>query len=125
MPFINTDVLDSGLSNLKSTATHIYITNAEATTRTQAVTTFALGNKSFGAGNVFPAAISAYLTTGRKVTSAAVTDGSVTVTGTASHWAVVDGTRLLATGALSAPQAVTNGNTFTLTAFDVSIPGAV
>ena len=64
---------------------------------------------------------------GRKVTSAAVTDGSVTTTGTASHYAVVDSanSRLLATGALASSQAVTSGNTFTLAAFDVGIPDAV
>jgi hypothetical protein len=48
----------------------------------------------------------------------------VTGTGTASHYAIVDtvNSRLLAAGALSAPQAVTDGNVFTLTAFDIGIP---
>ena len=61
---------------------------------------------------------------GRKVTVAQITDGTVTGTGTATHYALVDvsNTRLLATGALTASQSVTSGNTFTLAAFDIGIP---
>jgi hypothetical protein len=33
--------------------------------------------------------------------------------------------RLLATGSLTASQAVTSGNTFTLTSFDIGIPDPV
>jgi hypothetical protein len=60
------------------------------------------------------------------VTIAAITDGIVTATGTATHWAITDtaNSRLLATGSLSASQVVTNGNMFTLGAFDIGIPGA-
>jgi len=58
------------------------------------------------------------------VTIAAITDGAVTATGTATHYAIVDtvNSRLLATGSLSASQAVTNGNTFTLTSTTIGIP---
>jgi len=61
---------------------------------------------------------------GRKVTLAAITGASVTGTGTATHYAIVDtsNSRLLATGSLSASQAVTSGNTFSLTASDIRIP---
>jgi hypothetical protein len=114
-------VLDLGLNVLDTEATHLYICSQEPTTYTEASSTYALGNKNFGAGAVFgsPAAGSP----GRKVTSAAVTDGSVTGTGTASHVAVVDGsnTRLLAVTSLSATQGVTSGNTFTLAAFDIKL----
>lgn len=116
-------VLDLGLNVLDTEATHIYITNAEATNFTQASSTFALGNKNWGAGAVFgaPAAGSP---NGRKVSSAAVTDGSVTATGTATHWAVTDNTnsRLLAVGTLAASQGVTSGNPFTLSSFDIRLP---
>ena len=63
-------------------------------------------------------------TSGRKVTAAAITDGSVTGTGTATHFAIVDvsATRLLATGSLTTSQSVTSGNTFTIATFDVEIP---
>lgn len=63
---------------------------------------------------------------GRKVTVAAITDGTVSASGTATHWAISkSGTTLMASGALSSSQAVTNGNVFTLAAFDIGIPDAV
>lgn len=116
-------VFDSGLTVLDTEANKILITSAEATTYTQANATYALGNSttlSIGA----PAARSGG---GRQVTIAAITDGSVTATGTATHYAIVDTTnsRLLATGSLSASQAVTSGNTFTLSSAVIGIPGAV
>lgn len=122
MPFINDRVLDNGLTVLNTEANRLDICNTEPTTYAQATGSASLGNKtslSVGApGDRTP--------NGRKVTVAAITDGTVTATGTASHWAVVDtvNSRLLATGALSATQAVTNGNTFTLGAFDIGIPDA-
>jgi len=60
-------------------------------------------------------------TSGRKITIDAITDGSVTATGTASHWALDDGATLLAAGALDSSQSVTSGNTFTLTAIDIEL----
>jgi len=115
--------LDYGLTVFSNEASHIYITSAEATTFAQATSTYALGNKNFGAGSTFgaPAAGSP---NGRKVTSVAVTNGSVTANGTATNWAVVDSanSRLLAVGSLTASQVVTNGNQFTLSAFDIRYP---
>lgn len=124
MPFLNDTVLDNGLTNMKTNATHVYICSAEPATFTAATSTNALGNKSFGAGNVFPGAIAAGSPSGRRLTTAAVTDGSVTGTGTASHWAITaSGTSTLyAANALSASQPVTSGNTFTLAAFDIRLP---
>lgn len=125
MSYLNDRVLDNGLSVLDTEADKIFICSAEPATYTAATTTNALGNKTFSAGAAFgsPAARSP---TGRKVTSTAITDGSVTGTGTstASHWAVVDSanSRLLAAYSLSATQAVTSGNPFTLPAFDIGIP---
>lgn len=125
MPFIADRVLDLGLNVLDTEATHIYICSSEPATFAAATTTAALGSRNFGAGGCFGAP-SARTPSGRRVTSTAITDGSVTGTGTATHWAVTDNTnsRLLATGNLSASQAVTSGNTFTLGAFDIGIPGA-
>ena len=54
-------------------------------------------------------------TSGRKVVLSQITGGSITADGTASHYAVVDGSRLLVANALSAGQVVTNGNTFSTT----------
>lgn len=63
---------------------------------------------------------------GRKVTVSAITDGTVSATGSATHWAISKGgNTLMASGSLSASQSVTNGNTFTTSAFDIGIPDAV
>lgn len=124
MPFLNDNTLDNGLSALKAAADRIYINSSEPATYTAATSTAALGNKNFGVGNVYPGAIAAGSPSGRKVTSAAVTDGSVTATGTATHNSVVTSgsSRLEAAQALAASQGVTSGNIFTLTAQDVRLP---
>ena len=123
MPSVNARVLDNGLTVLDTEATHLYICSSEPATFTAASSTAALGNKNFGAGGVFGAP-GAAAPNGEKVSSTAITDGSVTATGTATHWAITDNTnsRLLATGALAASQAVTSGNTFTLPSFDIRLP---
>ena len=120
MATLNDRVLDNGLTVLDTEANKILITSAEATTYTEANATYALGNStslSIGA----PADRTGG---GRKVTVAAITDGSVTGTGTATHYAIVDtvNSRLLATSSLSASQSVTSGNTFTLSTVDIGIP---
>jgi len=116
-------VLDNGLTVLDTEATHLYICSSEPTTYTEATSTYALGNKNFGAGSVFgsPAAGSP---NGRKVSSVAVTDGTVTGTGTAGYVGVTDNanSRLLADTTLSASQAVTSGNTWALGSFDIRLP---
>lgn len=124
MPFLNDNTLDNGLAALKAAATGVYINSSEPATYTAASSTVALGFKSWGAGNVFPAAIAAGSPSGRKVTTAAITDGSVTATGTASHYSIVTlgSTRLEVANSLSASQAVTSGNTFSLAAADVRLP---
>jgi hypothetical protein len=123
---VNDYGLDNGLAALKSTATHMYICSAEPTTYAEATVTYALGNKSFGAGAVFPGAVAPRSPNGRKITTAAVTDGTVTGTGTAIRWAVVDSgnSRLLIDNDLAAGQAVTAGNIFSLPSFDFGIPGS-
>lgn len=117
---IHTDVLDSGLvtlTNATSKVLHICSTQPALFADVAGAT---LGNKS-GPTVGSPAARTP---SGRKVTISAISDGSVTGTGTAAYWALVDASRLLATGTLSASQAVTTNNTFTLAAFDIGIPGA-
>ena len=123
MAFLADRVYDNGLSVLDTEANRLDITTTEATTYAEATSTLTLGNKtSLSIGS--PASRSP---SGRKVTVAAITDGTVTGTNTAAFWAITDtvNSRLLATGSLSASQGVTSGNTFTLGAFDIGIPGAV
>lgn len=123
MPFLNDNTLDNGLAALKAAADRLYLCNAEPATYTQATSTFALGNKQPGAGNVFPAAIAAGSPSGRKLSTVAVTDGAITATGTVSHWSAVTSgsSRLEVAQALSATQGVTNGNSWSMPATDVRL----
>ena len=119
MAVLHDDVLDDGLQALTdATSKVLHITSAQPSSfgNVAAVT---LGNKT----PPTVGAPEARAGSGRKVVVSAITDGAVTGTGTASHWALVDGARLLASNTLSASQAVTSGNVFTLAAFDIGIPG--
>lgn len=118
MAVLHDDVLDDGLQSLTDAASkvlHICSAQPSSFANVAAVT---LGNKATptvgapedGASN------------GRRVIVSAITDGEVTATATATHWALVDGSRLLAANTLAASQAVTDGNVFTLAAFDIGIP---
>jgi hypothetical protein len=124
MSFLHSRVLDFGLAILDTESDRIDICSQEPATYTEASSTFSRGNKDHGAaGSAFgpPADRSP---SGRKVSSTAVTDGSVTSTGNVSHWAASDvgNTRLLAASSLSASQAVTAGNSWSLPSFDIGIP---
>lgn len=126
MPTVQDRVLDLGLNVIDTEATHIYINyTSEATTYTEATSTKACGNNNFTVGLV-SGPPTAGTPNGRRITTTAVTAGSVTATQTAGWWSITDNTnsRLHATGSLAATQAVTSGNTFTLPAFDVRLPGA-
>lgn len=124
MPFINDRVFDNGLTILDTEANRIDICSQEPTSYAQATTagTYSLGNKTA----LVVGGISDRTPSGRKVTVSAFSDGVVTGTGTATHWAITDtvNSRLLATGALAASSSVTSGNTFSLAAFDIGIPDA-
>ena len=118
--YLHDRVFDNGLTVLDTEMDKLYICSAQPTTYTEAITTYALGVK-----NTPTVSAPADRTGGgREVTVSAITDGSVTASGTATHYAGVDSanSRLLAANALSASQAVTSGNTFTLTSFKIGIP---
>lgn len=120
MATLNDRVFDNGLTVLDTEANKILITSQEATTYTEANSTYALGNST----SLSISAPADRTGGGRKVTASAISNGSVTATGTATHYAIVDtvNSRLLATGSLTESQAVTSGNTFTLGTFDIGIP---
>ena len=122
MTFIADRIRDMGLEILQTEAEDLHICSQEPTTYAEAITTYTLGDKN----GITASALADGTGGGRAVTISAITDGAVTGNGTASHIAVVDvtNTRLLATKALSASQAVTSGNTFTLTAFEIRMPDA-
>jgi hypothetical protein len=120
MATLDNRVFDNGLTVLDTEANRIDITSQEATSYAEATSTYTLGNStslSIGAPQDRSGG-------GREVVVAAITDGSVTGTGTATHYAIVDtvNSRLLATGSLTASQAVTSGNTFTLSSVAIGIP---
>jgi hypothetical protein len=123
MPFLNDRVFDNGLTVLDTEANKVTITSAEAATYAEANASLALGNStslSIGAPQDRTGG-------GREVVVAAISDGSVTANGTATHYALVDtvNSRLLAAGSLTASQVVTSGNSFTLSSFTIGIPDPV
>lgn len=123
MAFLDNAVLDDGLSELTGIGSPVlHICHTEPTTRANTLTA-SVGNKtapSIGSPG-------ARTPNGRKVTVAAISDGTVTATSTGSsddaqYWAIIDGSKLWAAGSLAAGQMVTSGNVFTLGAFDIGIP---
>lgn len=120
MAILDNRVFDNGLTVLDTEADKILVTSQQASTYTEANATYALGNST----SLSIAAPSDRSGGGREVVVAAITDGSVTGTGTATHYAIVDtgNTRLLAAGSLSASQVVTTGNSFSLTSVSIGIP---
>jgi hypothetical protein len=122
MATLDNRVFDNGLTVLDTEANAIHITSAEATSFAN-VSSVTLGNStslSIGAPQDRSGG-------GREVVVDAITDGSVTGTGTATHYAIVDtvNSRLLATSTLTASQSVTTGNTFTLSSVAIGIPDPV
>lgn len=121
MAFINDEVFDQGLDYADTNGTRIDICSQEPTTYAEATSTYTLGNKT----SLNTGATEAGATDGRRVIVPAITDGSVTGTDTATHWALTNGSdTLIATGALSSSQGVTSGNTFTLDAISITIRDA-
>ncbi len=113
-------VLDNGLTVLDTEANRVDITSAESTTYAEATSSQTLGNKT----SISISAPADRTGGGRKVTLSAISDGTVTGTGSATHYAITDTTnsRLLVTGSLTASQSVTSGNTFSLETLDIGIP---
>lgn len=118
---IGSYALDHGLAVFDTDAVGIYLCSQDPTTYTEATSTYALGSKTWGAGGAFGAPEDAS-PNGRQVNSTAISDGEVTVTGTATDWAAVDASHLLANGSLLSPQSVVDGNTFILASFKIRFP---
>ena len=120
MATLDNRVFDNGLTVLDTEANKLLITSQEASTFAEANSTYALGNTT----TLSIAAPSNRAGGGREVVAAAISDGSVTGNGTATHYAIVDtvNSRLLATGSLTASQVVSSGNTFSLGSFTIGIP---
>jgi len=102
---------DNGLSADAGSTWRFCLCNAEPDTYTEAITTFNIGNKNSPTLSTVDAAGGGRA---RQITGFA--DGVIAADDDASHWAVVDvtNTRLHSSGALTAPQAVTTANPFTI-----------
>lgn len=123
MTFLADSVLDAALQHIIDHGTRQDICSQEPSTYTEATSTYSLGNKT----GITVGAQANGVTSGRRVTIPAVTGGSVTATGTATHNALskpTATTELLMAKALSAPKAVNNLDTYSTDAQDIEIPDA-
>ena len=120
MAFLNDNVFDSGLAYATTNGTRLDICSTDPGGVYATVTANTLGNKTLSTGSATNGDVD-----GRKVVVPAITDGSVTGTGTATHWALTNGSSVVvASGSLTSSQAVTSGNTFTLDAIDITLRDA-
>ena len=114
---VHDDVLD-GAFDVLDQADIMTVCNAQPTTRTEAVTTFKLADVAMTPNTDYTKANGT--TSGRKVTVAAKSAVPVDTTGTATHVALCDATRLLYTTTCTS-QALTSGNTLNTPAWSVEI----
>ena len=122
MPFIHDTALDALLNDIDSNAEELHICTAEPAVYAD-LATLSKGQKTALVVN----APTDRGGGGREIIIPAISDGAVDGDGTVTHWAIAKITatsRLLAAGLLSSGQAVTNGNTFTLTQFTIGVPDA-
>jgi hypothetical protein len=114
---VHNDVLD-GAFDVLDQADIMTVCNAEPTTRTEAITTFKLADIAMTPNTDFTKADGD--TSGRKVTVAAKSGVTVDTTGTATHVALCDATRLLYVTTCTS-QALTSGNTVNFPSFKIEI----
>jgi hypothetical protein len=120
MPAIfHNDIYDSGISQLTTIVENLVICSAQPTTYAEAQT-YKLGTKA-APSITGPTDKSGG---GREISIAAITNGTVTVNGTATHFALLDdsASKMLVSQALDTSQVVTAGNPFTTTLHKVGIP---
>lgn len=118
--YVLPDVLDAALNEIAE-GTMLTVCSAEPTTRAEAVTTYALADVTLtaGAGNG-DFTLANGDTSGRKLTVAIQADIPIDTTGTATHIAITDATRLLYVTTCTS-QALTSGNTVTVPAWKIEI----
>lgn len=120
MSYLSDNVLDNGIGYITSNTENFYLLSADPGTTWANIATYTLGSKA----SPTIASPSDRTAGGREVVISAITDGSVSATGTATHFALTDdsASEILVVGALSTSQGVSSGNTFTTTEFTVAIP---
>jgi hypothetical protein len=105
--FLHDDVLDGALNIIKNNANLMVACSQAPATRTEAVTTYALADVAMVSGDF---TVVNGDTNGRKVTTAAKASVPIDATGNATHYALVDATRLLLVSECT-PQQLTSGGT--------------
>ena len=120
MATVGDRVLDAGLNTLDLEANEVHLNSQEAASYASATSTHTLGN----ATSISISAPADRSGGGRKVVLSAISNGTITANGQATHYSIVDSTnsRLLVTGSLTQQQSVTSGNTFSLASLEVAIP---
>jgi len=125
MTFSRDAAADAYLNNIKTLAEKLVLCDGEPATYTAAQTDHATGDRL---GEVAVATGDFTLAdgdvTGRKITVAQKTGIPITVTGSWSHWALVDvtNTALIASGAMDTARAVSASGTATCNSFKITVP---
>lgn len=118
MSMIHDVMLDAALNAMISAGSRLDLCSSEPGTYA-AVAGVSLANKT----SIEYGAIADRVGGGREVQVNAISGGSCTANGTATHFAITNGTSVLyVTGALNASVQTASGASFTLTAFKVAIP---
>lgn len=112
--YVHDDVLDGALDIIRNNANLLIVCSQQPTTRTEAVTTYALADIAVDSSDFTKANGDV---SGRKVTVAAQNGVTVDASGNATHIALVDGTRLLYVTTCTG-QTLTAGNTVNIPAWD-------
>jgi len=116
---VHDDVLD-GAFDVLDQANLMIACSAQPTSRTEAVTTYALADVAMTVNTDYTKANGDV--SGRKVTVAAKSTVLIDVSGTATHVALVDGTRLLYVTTCTTQALTANGtNTVNFPAWDIEI----
>lgn len=119
--FLNDNVRDSGLSWLTSNGTRLHVCSQEPTTYAQAASTYQLGF-----GNVVISVPEDRPGGGRRVSVSAIVAAPATATGTATHFAITNGSNTLcAAGPLAASLGLTATENFSTTVLYVNTPDEV
>lgn len=114
---VHNDVLDAALSLVKTNGNLMTVCSAEPTTRAEAVTTYALADVALAPTDLI---ISDGDVSGRKLAVAAKNNVLVDSDGTATHIAIVDGSRLLYVTTCTSQPLVT-GNEVNFPSWDIEI----
>ena len=120
MSALGNTVFDDGLNVIDTNTENLYLLSADPGLTWANIATYALGNKAT------PTIASPTDRTGggREVVIAAITDGSATATGDATHYALTDDSAsdILVSGTLSSTLSLTSGGSFATEVFAVGIP---